>query len=609
VHTGTALTSFKANACPPNGLSPLGRDYFVAAQLGRGGSLHVWAWHKDQPHQRSFASEPLTAVAATPDGVFLAAGGASGAVHLWETSSGRLLKSWPAHYKVPAPLPPLLLLPPVPSPSASIAAAAGHSGRQAARHLITKLARRSPAATPPAQAVTCLAWSDGGAVLVSGGEDTLVNAWLLAEVLDVTAGQQLQVRRGVVSMTVCVCVCGGGGGGARPPPRLAALLVSVHHAAGLPAAREGGSVPRELAAAGCVGSRRARCCQRMQQGKLLIAPAACPALSNPLQTGGPLLQPLASWSDHTLPVTCLAVGAGEAGALLASGSLDRTVTLRRLGDAGGPPLRTVALPAAVRCLALDPGEHSLYAGCASGAIYDVSLVDDAAAAGDGGGGGGGGGLGGGDAGRHPALEGHAGAVSCLALTPDAAYLLSGSEDQSVRVWDLRSRQAVRVLQSPARGPVTALLALTQPPFMQASAAWRGLRGWLLAARKLLCPAPRIRLRSWLRPRHCSPLAAAADWRQPRRLWCQPERQARPQAAAAPGPLLQVPKRPRRPETLGGRPGAAGRVGGGGRGAARGRRRRLAAAVRRRSGRGGRRASSFDGGGGPAGARHGCGRRG
>lgn len=103
VSTGTALTSFKSNACPPNGLSLLGRDYLVAAQAGRGGSLHFWAWHKDQPHQRCFAAEQLTAVAATRDGVYCAAGGALGAVFVWEASSGRLLRTWPAHYKVGAP--------------------------------------------------------------------------------------------------------------------------------------------------------------------------------------------------------------------------------------------------------------------------------------------------------------------------------------------------------------------------------------------------------------------------------------------------------------------------------------------------------------------------
>ncbi|KAL4425368.1 hypothetical protein ABPG75_009384 [Micractinium tetrahymenae] len=339
LRTGTSLTSFKSCSCPPGGLSRLGRDYLVAAQLGRGGGLHFWAWHKDHPHLRSFAAEQLTCVAASPDGAWCAAGGASGAAFVWETSSGRLLKTWPAHYK----------------------------------------------------AITCLAWSDSGAVLVTGGEDTMVNAWLLADVLDATAGQQLQM-------------------------------------------------------------------------------------------GGPLLQPLQSWSDHTLPVTCLAVGAGDAGAIIASGSLDRTVKVRSLvaapaavgggGPGAGPLLRSVPLPAAVRSLALDPGEHALYAGCASGAIYEVPLVGAAAAAAAAGlgsdaaaaaavaGGGGGGGSGG----MH-ALEGHSQAVTSLSLTPDAAYLVSGSEDASVRVWELRSRQQVRLLQNAARGPVSAVLVLPQPPHM------------------------------------------------------------------------------------------------------------------------------------------------
>ena len=55
------------------------------------------------------------------------------------------------------------------------------------------------------QAVTCVAFSDSGSLLVTGGEDTLVNAWLVADVVDATAGQQLQVcgqhctaRRGVL---------------------------------------------------------------------------------------------------------------------------------------------------------------------------------------------------------------------------------------------------------------------------------------------------------------------------------------------------------------------------------------------------------------------------
>ena len=45
--------------------------------------------------------------------------------------------------------------------------------------------RFSPWSTAPLllQAVTCLAFADGGTVLVSGAEDTLVCVWLLSEVL------------------------------------------------------------------------------------------------------------------------------------------------------------------------------------------------------------------------------------------------------------------------------------------------------------------------------------------------------------------------------------------------------------------------------------------
>lgn len=37
------------------------------------------------------------------------------------------------------------------------------------------------------QPVTSLAFSDGGDVLISGGEDTLVHAWLLIDLLDAAA--------------------------------------------------------------------------------------------------------------------------------------------------------------------------------------------------------------------------------------------------------------------------------------------------------------------------------------------------------------------------------------------------------------------------------------
>jgi pre-rRNA-processing protein IPI3 len=59
----------------------------------------------------------------------------TGQVHVWETASGRLLKSWPAHYK----------------------------------------------------AVTALAFTDDDSLLLSASEDTVVHTWSLLVVLDAFA--------------------------------------------------------------------------------------------------------------------------------------------------------------------------------------------------------------------------------------------------------------------------------------------------------------------------------------------------------------------------------------------------------------------------------------
>ena len=55
---------------------------------------------QDQVLLHSYAVEPIVALAASLDGAHCAGGGQSGTVYLWEVPSGRLLRSWPAHYKV-----------------------------------------------------------------------------------------------------------------------------------------------------------------------------------------------------------------------------------------------------------------------------------------------------------------------------------------------------------------------------------------------------------------------------------------------------------------------------------------------------------------------------
>ena len=106
----------------------LGRDYLAAAQAGKG-AVHFWAVRKEgAPLHRAFAMEPLCALAGAPSGSLVAGGGQSGAAYVWESASGRLLRAWPAGYK----------------------------------------------------AITALAFSDDGSLLLTGGEDTSVACWNLA---------------------------------------------------------------------------------------------------------------------------------------------------------------------------------------------------------------------------------------------------------------------------------------------------------------------------------------------------------------------------------------------------------------------------------------------
>ncbi|CAL8463828.1 g3362 [Coccomyxa elongata] len=320
VHTGTHLATFKDNCTSQNALCLVGRDYFAGAQHPKG-SLHFWTWHKDQVLQRSYAVEPIVALAASLDGTHCAGGGQSGTIYLWEVPSGRLLRSWPAHYK----------------------------------------------------AVTALAFTDDGAVLVSAGEDTVACAWLLMDVLDASP----------------------------------------------------------------------------EQGASM---------------GPPTLQ---SWSEHTLPITSLYCGMG-ANPIVVTVSLDRSCKVWSLAQ--GNLLGSITFPVSLHSVTADPAEHATYLGGADGRIFEVSLAggnltqDSGAFPGLGGATTSSGNGADADAGREwRVLEGHAQCVTCLACTTDGSHMLSGSEDGSVRVWELRSRQAVRVINSPEKAPVSALLVLDRPP--------------------------------------------------------------------------------------------------------------------------------------------------
>ena len=53
---------------------------------------------------------------------------------------------------------------------------------------------------------------------------------------------------------------------------------------------------------------------------------------------------------------------------------------------------------------------------------------------------------------------------------------AGSDDGTVTVWDLRTRQPVRMLQKAGKGAVSGVLVMDRPPFLAAGQGGRGEKG-------------------------------------------------------------------------------------------------------------------------------------
>jgi len=106
----------------------------VAAHVAKN-ALDVWGLDKESALHRFFVGEPVSAVAASPDGTHFAAGALSGAVYVWEVSTGALAKTWNAHFK----------------------------------------------------AVSAVSFAAGGSMVITAGEDTVVSAWSMASLLDPAA--------------------------------------------------------------------------------------------------------------------------------------------------------------------------------------------------------------------------------------------------------------------------------------------------------------------------------------------------------------------------------------------------------------------------------------
>ncbi|KAM6921814.1 WD repeat-containing protein 18 [Xenentodon cancila] len=157
-------------------------------------------------------------------------------------------------------------------------------------------------------------------------------------------------------------------------------------------------------------------------------------------------------SRHSLPITDLHCGLMGPQARIATASLDQTVKVWELSS--GELLLSILFDVEIMSVTFDPSEFFLFCGGSDGNIFQVSLCSQ-------------------NLSREKSfqsesegnqvLKGHRNLVTCLSVSMDGTLLLSGSHDETVRLWDIQSKQSVRCLAH--KGPVTNAIIMAAPANM------------------------------------------------------------------------------------------------------------------------------------------------
>ncbi|XP_063085294.1 WD repeat-containing protein 18 [Cavia porcellus] len=161
------------------------------------------------------------------------------------------------------------------------------------------------------------------------------------------------------------------------------------------------------------------------------------------------------WSHHTLPVTDVHCGIGGPLARVATASLDQTIKLWEISS--GDLLLSVLFDVAIMAVTMDLAEHHMFCGGSDGSIFQVDLCAGPVQR---------------EQSFQPEQEpgkvfrGHRNQVTCLSVSTDGSVLLSGSHDESVRLWDVQSKQCMRTVT--LKGPVTNAAIVLAPVAMLSS---------------------------------------------------------------------------------------------------------------------------------------------
>ncbi|XP_070602565.1 WD repeat-containing protein 18 [Erythrolamprus reginae] len=157
-------------------------------------------------------------------------------------------------------------------------------------------------------------------------------------------------------------------------------------------------------------------------------------------------------SRHSLPITDLFCGVGGPTARAATASLDQTAKLWEISS--GNLLLSVVFDVSIMSVTLDLAEYSMFCGGLDGSIFQVDLCSWPVQR---------------ERGfqsqqeNEKIFKGHRTQVTCLSVSTDGSLLLSGSHDETVRLWDMQSKQCLRTVNY--KGPITNAFLTLAPANM------------------------------------------------------------------------------------------------------------------------------------------------
>ncbi|KAK8519990.1 hypothetical protein V6N13_031535 [Hibiscus sabdariffa] len=100
--SGVSLCHFSGSRSPRHGLALVGNSFIAASHIppeATSASIHLYNWWSPSALHNLLVPEPVAPLSATPDGLYLFAGGLSGCVYAISVPSGDILSSYSAHNK------------------------------------------------------------------------------------------------------------------------------------------------------------------------------------------------------------------------------------------------------------------------------------------------------------------------------------------------------------------------------------------------------------------------------------------------------------------------------------------------------------------------------